>query len=146
MENTESLTLAPMAGAGMGKRLADYLLAQPDFIKEMGDVILRAIKAKTRHWDREAREFMIEDDCKVQLQAFALCVAHMEGEPVKRIIHQHLTGPGGPDLGAALRDSPELQAALESELQKAKWRTSGKQPHKRPKKVQAVEDKASEEV
>lgn len=126
-----------MAGAGIGKKLADYLLGQPDFISDMGQVILRAIKAKTRHWDREAREFVIEDDCKTQLQAFALTVAHMEGEPVKRIIHQHLGAGGKIDFKAALEESPELAQALERELQKANWRTSGNQAHKRPKKVQA---------
>lgn len=125
-----------MAGAGMGKKLADYLLAQPNFIEDMGQVICRAIRAKTRHWDREAREFVIEDDCKTQLQAFALCVAHMEGEPVKRIIHQHLGGEGRIDPGAALADSPELAAAVERELQKARWKHSGRQAHKRPKKVE----------
>lgn len=134
MEN-EQITLAPMAGAGMGKKLADYLLAQPTFIEDMGQVILRAIRAKTRHWDREAKDFVIEDDCKVQLQAFALTVAHMEGEPVKRIIHQHLGAGGKLDLGSALQESPELAQAVEKELQKAKWRTSGHQAHKRPAKA-----------
>ena len=144
MENESSnqdttITLAPAAGAGIGKKLADYLLAQPTFIEDMGQVILRAIHAKTRHWDREAREFVIEDDCKVQLQAFALTVAHMEGEPVKRIIHQHLGAGGQLDIMGALRESPALLAAAEREIEKAKWRTSGKQANKAPKKAEPID-------
>lgn len=135
----EAITLAPAAGAGMGKAIAEYLLAQPGFIEDMGQVILRAIKAKTRHWDREAREFIIEDDCKTQLAAFFGCVAHMEGEPVKRIIHQFLGGQGKVDPLAALRESPALREAAAEMLQKAEWRTSGRAEHKRPKKAEPAE-------
>lgn len=79
-----------------------------------------------------------EPDAKIQVQTFALIMAHMEGEPVKRIIHQHLGTGGKLDVGAALGDSPELAAAVERELQKARWKNSGHQAHKRPKKVAAV--------
>lgn len=136
----ETLALAPAAGAGVGKAIADYLLSQPHFIEDMGQVILRAIKAKTRHWDREAREFILEEDCKTQLAAFFGCVAHMEGEPVKRIIHQFLGGQGRVDPLAALRESPALREAAADMLRKADWRTSGRQEHKRPKKAEPVVD------
>ena len=120
----------------MGKLLADYLLAQPNFVEDMGQVICRAIKAKSRRWDREAREFLIEDDCKIQLQAFALCVAHMEGEPVKRIIHQHLGGNGSVDPLAALHESPALLDAVERLTAKARWKESGRNA----KKAEPIED------
>ncbi len=132
---TEELSLAPAAGAGIGKKLADYLLAQPGFIEDMGQVICRAIKAKTRHWDREAREFVIEDDCKTQLQAFALTVAHMEGEPVKRIIHQHLGAGGQLDIMGALRESPALLAAAKAEIEKAEFRDR----HKKAKQAKPAD-------
>ncbi len=61
-------------------------------------------------------------------------MAHMEGEPVKRIIHQHLGADGKLDLRGALQDSPELAAAVAAELEKATWRKSG-----RTKKAQPVE-------
>ncbi len=80
-----------------------------------------------------------EPDAKIQVQTFALIMAHMEGEPVKRIIHQHLGAGGKLDVGAALTDSPELAQAVERELQKARWKHSGNQAHKRPKKAEPVD-------
>jgi hypothetical protein len=65
-------------------------------------------------------------------------LAHMEGEPVKRIIHQHLGADGKLDIRGALQDSPELASAVAAELEKARWRHSGRQDHKRPKKAQPV--------
>ncbi len=77
---------------------------------------------------------------RIRVQTLALLLAHMEGEPVKRIIHQHLGGEGKIDVGGALANSPELARAVERELQKANWKHSGRQAHKRPaKQVEAME-------
>jgi len=136
----ENLQLAPAAGAGIGKLVADALLANPDFIPLMRDALLGGLEATTRHWDREAKQFEIEPDFKVRIQAFSMALAHMEGEPVKRIIHQHLGGDGQIDLGAALRDSPALQAAIERQLENARFKDrkrGGKTP---PKAAEVVID------
>lgn len=130
MENAQ---LAPAAGAGIGKLLADNLLARPGFIEAMADVIDGAIRANSRHWDREAREFIVEPDFKIRLQAFFGIVAHMEGEPIKRVFHAHV-GATGADPLAALQESPALRDAARRLLEKADWRTSGRQEHKRPEK------------
>ena len=137
MDTDQNLTLAPAAGGGIGKKIADALLADPDFVGLMVDAMRNGLKATRSFWVKD-EGLHTEPDFKVQLQAAALIMAHMEGEPVKRIIHQHL-GAAGPDIGAALRESPELQAALQRELEKAQWRHSGRQAHKRPKKAEPAE-------
>ncbi len=133
------IVLAPAAGSGIGKKLADALLADEEqFVASMVGVVNRGMHATRRQWDHGARQWTEEPDCKTQVQTLALVLAHMEGEPVKRIIHQHLGGQEGKiDVGAALADSPELQAVVERELQKSRWRTSGHQPHKRPRPKRA---------
>jgi hypothetical protein len=133
----ESLSLAPAAGAGIGKILADRLLADPEFIPAMHDAVMGGLKATRSYWTGkgETAQLVTEPDSKVQLQAFALCLAHMEGEPIKRVIHQHLGGSGEADPLAALRESPALRDAAKRLLEKAEWRTSGHQASKRPKKA-----------
>ncbi len=133
----ENATLAPAAGAGIGKLLADRLLAEPTFLSLMVDAAMNGLKATRSFWTGkgDSAQLVTEPDSKVQLQAFALLLAHMEGEPIKRIIHQHLGGAGPLDPLAALQDSPELREAARKMLEKAEWRTSGKQTHKRPEKT-----------
>jgi hypothetical protein len=130
-----TMTLAPAAGAGIGKKVADALLAQDGFVDLMVNAMTNGLKA-TRSFYVKDEGMQTEPDFKVQLQAAALIMAHMEGEPVKRIIHQHLGAGGKLDVGAALTDSPELAQAVERELQKARWKHSGHQAHKKPKKVE----------
>lgn len=137
----ETLTLAPASGAGVGKILADRLLSNSDFIPALEAAMMGGLKATRSFWSKEAG-MVTEPDFRVQVQTAALLLAHMEGEPVKRIIHQHLGTGGKLDVGGALQDSPELAAAVEKELQKARWRTSGHQPHKKPRK--AAEEKPGE--
>ncbi len=138
----ETMTLAPAAGAGIGKILADRLLAEPGFVDAMIAAVMGGLRATRSFWAKDANgkpTLTTEADSKVQLQAFSMVMAHMEGEPIKRVIHQHL-GAAGIDPTAALQESPALLAAVEREVQKAKWRHSGTQAHKRPqKKVEASE-------
>ncbi len=132
---TEIASLAPAAGAGIGKILADRLLADPSFIDLMCAAITNGLKATRSFWTGkgETAQLVTEADSKTQLQAFALILAHMEGEPIKRIVHQHLGADGsGVDPLGALRDSPALMAAVERTLEKAKWRHSGRSDAKRP--------------
>lgn len=122
MPPNEQITLAPMAGAGIGKLLAERLLAEPGFVDSMVAAVVNGLKA-TRSFYVKDEGMHTEPDAKTQLQAFALVLAHMEGEPVKRIIHQHLGGAGGIDPLAALQESPELREAAARLLQKAEFRT-----------------------
>ncbi len=118
--------LAPAAGAGIGKIIADRLLSDPEFIPLMIEAVTNGLKATRTEYtghgkDREAEQV---PDFKTQLQAFALLLAHMEGEPIKRIIHQHLGGQGAIDPLAALQESPALRDAAKRMLEKAEFKTS----------------------
>lgn len=117
--------------------LADQLLSDPEFIPLMRQTAIDCLHAMApRRWDKESGGWVSDPDMRTRAQMFFGLMAHMEGEPVKRIIHQHLGNGGKLDVGAVLGDSPELTAAVERELQKAKWRHSGHQAHKKPKKVE----------
>ena len=135
----ETLTLAPSAGSGVGKLLADALLAQPDFVAELAAVARRGLRAQTpRRWDKEGDCWVQDDDMRAQIQTLALLLAHMEGEPIKRIIHQHLGGNGTVDPLAALQESPALREAAGRLLEKASWKTSGRQKHKAPRVAESA--------
>lgn len=127
------IELAPAAGSGIGKLLAAALLAKPDLIEGMVAVIDRGFNANKRFWDANTKSWDIEPDGRTQIQTLALVLAHMEGEPVKRIIHQHLGGAGAMDVHAALRESPALRDSMRRELEKAEFRT------RKVKKAEAIE-------
>ena len=127
MVQTEIVSLAPAAGSGIGKQLADELLKRPDFVKKMADAMEDALEATLpRRWDASAKDWAPADpDCKVRINAVALLLAHMEGEPIKRIIHQHLGGNGMIDPLSAMKESPALRDAAKRLIEKAEW-------HERP--------------
>jgi hypothetical protein len=138
--NETQVQLAPAAGAGVGKLLADALLSDPDFLPSMKAALMGGLKATRSYYDKGQGGQVVEQDSRVQVQTVALLLAHMEGEPIKRIVHQHLGGEGGAvDPMAAMRESPALMDAVEKTLAKARWRTSGNQAHKRPAKQVAAE-------
>lgn len=142
----ETMTLAPAAGAGIGKVLADKLLADPEFVGLMVAAAINGLKATRSYWTGkgETAELITEADSKTQLQAFALIMAHMEGEPIKRIIHQHLGGAlTKTDLVEALQESPALADAVERTLANAKHRQ--KNPS-RAQKAAAIEAEAGEDL
>lgn len=122
-ENTEQLTLAPAAGSGIGKLLAAALLAKPDLIKGMVGVIDRGFNAGKRYWNKDEECWEIEPDSRTQVQTLALVLAHMEGEPIKRVIHQHLGNGGQIDVLGALHESPALLDAMKAMVLKAEHRT-----------------------
>ena len=130
--------LAPAAGAGIGKILADKLLADPEFERLMVDAAkdgLRATRSFSVGRGGDAR-VETEPDFRTRIQAFTILMAHMEGEPVKRIVHQHVGTGGAIDPTAALRDSPALQDALAHLLNKAQFRDRNS---RKAKTVEAVE-------
>jgi len=130
----EIATLAPNAGAGIGKLLFDELLKDETFLPRMVAAIDAGLNACfPKRWDQKTEDWCpAEPDGKTRVHTVLSLLAQAEGEPVKRIIHQHLGAGGTADPLAALRESPELLAAVERTLEKAKWRTSGQQAHKRP--------------
>ena len=126
-QDGETLTLAPAAGAGLGKILFDRLLADPEIPELLVDAVRCGLKAMTqRRWDPQAKEWVADADAKTRVQTVVMLLAQAEGEPVKRIIHQHLGAGGQLDVLGALRESPALLAAAEREIEKAKWRASGR--------------------
>ena len=133
-----SVQLAPAAGAGIGKLIADALLADPEFIPLMKAAFVGALKAEIHFYDRESKSWESRPDDRIRLQAVMGCLAHMEGEPVKRIIHQHMTN-GVIDPLAALKESPAAREAMRRLLEKAEWRHSGQSESKRPKTAQPVD-------
>lgn len=128
----ETMTLAPAAGAGIGKIIADRLLAEPGFVDAMISAIMGGLQATRSFWakdpdDPDAKaKLRTEPDSKIQLQAFSLVLAHMEGEPIKRVIHQHLGASGEINLQAAVAESPQLQEQLARLLENATWKQSGR--------------------
>ncbi len=132
-------SLAPAAGAGIGKLLAEKLLADPEFVPLMLAAAKNGLKASRSFWAKTGAngggEIISEPDARTQVQTFALLLAHMEGEPIKRVIHQYLGGGGDAiDPLAALQASPELLAAAQTMIEKARWRHEGQAAHKRPTK------------
>ncbi len=124
------MTLAPAAGSGIGKEIAEDLLARPDFVRKCADVIDNALTATRRTWDQSTKSWNDEPDTRSQLQALFGILAHMEGEPIKRIIHQHLGGAGEIDPLAAMQESPALRQAARHLLEKAEFRTRHTKPTK----------------
>lgn len=135
MSDEKQIILAPGAGSGIGKQIADDLLARPGFVKALADTLERGLSAKRSHWVSTAKGegyWEEEEDTRSQLQAAFGILAHMEGEPVKRIIHQHLGGAGVVDPLAALQDSEVLRDAARRLLSKADGRARRAAPAEQP--------------
>jgi hypothetical protein len=119
---TEQLSLAPGAGSGIGRKLADRLLARPDCLDLLESALLSALKAENRYFDKAANKMVRYPDAKTRLQAVMGFLAHMEGEPVKRILHFDATKgqPGDmEELAATLAASPALRSSVQRALKKA---------------------------
>lgn len=139
---SESVALAPAAGSGVGKLLADRLLADPEFLDDLVAACKNGLKATRTYYVSTGKgegHHETEPDFRTQLQAVGLLLGHMEGDPVKRVVHQHLGGNGQRiDPLAALQESPELRAAARRLLDKAEFRTRrGK--HSEPVEAETVE-------
>ena len=125
-ELTHQLSLpTPGAGSGIGPALAQHLLARPDFIDLMAAAFFDALNAQQFFYDKHAKEWHGEPDYKTRLAATLAVLAHMEGEPIKRIHHQITARTGAPgrseeeSLVAQLTQSPALRRKVEQSLRKA---------------------------
>lgn len=121
-------TLAPAAGAGIGKVFAERLIADPEFEESLVAAAKDGLRATRSFWCGKGGSGYLETepDFRVRIQTLALVLAHMEGEPIKRIIHQHLGAGGTVDPLAALQDSPALLEQAARLVEKASWRKSGR--------------------
>lgn len=124
----QNLQLAPAAGTGIGKLLFDALLADPEFIPALTEAVLGGLKACNYFYAKGTGKVEATPDCKTRIHAATMILANAEGEPIKRVIHQHLGAGGALDIVGALRESPAVMAALERELDKAKWKGGKKTP------------------
>jgi len=120
-ENTQ-ISLAAGAGAGLVKLVADDLLARVGFARRVADSLERALDATRRTWDSGTKQWIDEPDSRTQLQAVFGIFAHFEGEPIKRVIHEHL---GQGHLQEALEEMPPamleaMQRRIEFARKKAK--------------------------
>lgn len=133
----EELSLAPAAGAGVGKKLAERLLARDDFMPLMEAAAIDGLQAMApRRWDKDTQDWITDPDMKTRTAVFFGLIANMEGEPVKRIIHQHVGGGGRVDLVQSLHDSPALLDAAKAMIAKAEHRTL--KPAREEKKARKV--------
>jgi hypothetical protein len=121
---TSTISLAPAAGAGIGKLLFDGLLARPDFIASMIEAAVGGLQAKIYFYTKDG----VKDkpDNRTRIQALVMLLCHAEGEPIKRVIHQHLGAGGALDLVGAIHESPALRESLRHALEKAEFRGRNK--------------------
>lgn len=127
MDNTDQAqVLAPAAGSGVGKVIADSLIKQPDFLADMIQSARDGLRAMSpRRWDKDTETWIQDPDYRVRVQTFFGLLAHMEGDPVKRIIHEVRKGAGGsPDellaeSPAAIEAAKRIVAGAEARRRKA---------------------------
>ena len=119
-----SATLAPAAGAGLGKAMFDCLLADANFPAALATAAREGLGAMTpRRWDKETESWVSDPDYRVRAQVLFALLAQAEGEPVKRVqIQTHkITAPGG-DIEQELATSPAARIAMRRILDGAEAR------------------------
>ncbi len=116
-----TVDLAPGAGQGIVRKLAQTVLARPDFMGLLEDALISSLKAENKVFDKEQGVLVTYPDAKTRLAALLGILAQFEGDPVKRILHQHVGTPGGAqdELAETLSASPALRGAVERALRKA---------------------------
>ena len=117
-----STAVAKLNGHGIASQVIDALMADETFIPAMRDAIRGGLDAVGRMYDKESKSIVEWPDYKARLEAAKLAFAYGEGLPLQRIMQQTLVETRG-DLHDALRESPQLLAAVEREVSKAKFRT-----------------------
>ncbi len=135
---TEQMMLAPAAGAGIGRALAEKLLANPDFLPAMEAAVMGGLRAHSTLWDKEANSgkggWMKAEDHKTQVMTYVQVLANMEGAPIKRIVSQRINeAVSATDLMELIHASPALASELQRTLDKAAFRT------RNVKKAESVE-------
>jgi hypothetical protein len=112
--------LAPGAGTGIGKKLAERFLDRPDCIQLLENAFVGALKADLRYYDKDAKKMVIYPDGKTRLNAAMGLLAQLEGEPVRRIVHQVINGSANQaGLMDELAHSPALRSAMRKTIDEA---------------------------
>jgi hypothetical protein len=113
--------LAPASGSGVGKQIAQRLLSRPDWLDLVENALVHALTAQSRFYDNATKSHVVMQDAKTQLAAVLGIWSHLEGDPIKRVIHERGGSGSSPveDLEAALANSPALAAAVRRTLAKA---------------------------
>jgi hypothetical protein len=112
--------LAPGAGGGIGRKIAERLLSRPDWLDLMETALVNALSAQMRYYDNATKKHVVMQDAKTQLNAVLGIWSHLEGDPIKRVIHQHFDRAGvDGNLSNLLAESPQLREELAKELAKA---------------------------
>lgn len=117
-----STALAPAAGSGIGRMLFTQLLEDSEFVGEMKAAVMKGLRAQHTFRDRKSGEIITADDPRTMIATVAMILAQAEGDPIKRVIHQHIGAPGAVDVQQELRDSDALRQAVRRELEKAEFR------------------------
>ena len=117
--------LAPAAGSGVGAALAQRFFARPDWLDKLEAGLINALEAQHKIYDKSAGGVVTYPDGKTQLAAVFGLMAHMEGEPVKRIIHEVRRGRDAESLQDELSRSPALREAAREMLEAAEHAAGG---------------------
>lgn len=116
------VALAPNAGSGIGRLFFQALLANPKIVELLTEAAIGGLKADVSFRDRKTGEIVSTPDFRTRVQTLTMLLAQAEGDPVKRVIHEHTTS-GALDVMSALQASPGLLQAVEREVEKAKFRS-----------------------
>lgn len=114
--------------ASMWQQIAAVLMRDPAFPDLIGRTLVDALKAEGVHFvkgDGPDAGWQRHPDFKCRLEAVKLILAYAEGMPLQRIF-EHKINESRSSLADALRDDPETLAAVEREVEKAKFRTRKK--------------------
>lgn len=125
----QQATLTPASGTGLGKVLFEALLGNPDFLPSMVAAAMGGLTAVyARRWDKHSDDWGDpEPDHKTRVQTFLALWAQAEGEPIKRMVHQHLGAAGALDPEAMLASSPAARDAMRAMIERIESKT-GREP------------------
>lgn len=117
----QTLETAPAKSKDMAVRLAERWEQDTDLVTLMDGVIRAGLVSTTERWDITTKKFVERPDTKSQLEAVKLILAYSAGLPLARSVTIAIESGGYGAMKEALRESPELLAAVERELDKAKF-------------------------
>jgi hypothetical protein len=124
-----STDLAKTMPPGVWTEVLRILSARTGFAEEIADALADGLKATGVHFIRVKKgdggsesggEWETHPDFKTRLETVKVLLAYSEGLPLQRIL-QHTIDEKRTSVHEELRESPELLAAVEREVEKAKF-------------------------
>lgn len=106
------------------KDVAAALMRSPGFVDEVAETLRGALSANGKHFvkgEGPGSGWQITPDFRTRLDAVKIILAYAEGMPLQRIF-EHKIHETRDTLADTLRDSPETLAAVEREIEKARFR------------------------